>query len=155
MALQVNINSYVDVAEADTYFSTRYGSGSWDLLDPASKESALISATSLVDKYCVWSGAKTDPAQPLEFPRNGDTEVPQAIKDAQCELTLSVIAAGTVVAETEAPLKSLKAGDVTLVWNDSYLSTNSMYNSYVRSFLDGYCDPTASSGSSTARVIRT
>lgn len=30
-----------------------------------------------------YSGAKTDPLQELEFPRNGDTEVPASIKKAQ------------------------------------------------------------------------
>lgn len=30
-----------------------------------------------------YSGTKTDPVQELEFPRNGDTEVPTSIKKAQ------------------------------------------------------------------------
>lgn len=35
-----------------------------------------------------YSGSKTDPNQPLEFPRNGETEVPAAIGTAQMQAAL-------------------------------------------------------------------
>lgn len=44
MALIVGTNSWVTVAEADTYFATKWGASAWATLPNASKESLLITA---------------------------------------------------------------------------------------------------------------
>jgi len=47
----------------------------------------LTLALDYIDRQ-TYSGYKTDPNQELDFPRNGDTEVPQGILNAQMEAAL-------------------------------------------------------------------
>lgn len=152
MALVVGTNSYVTVAEADTYFGDRFGADDWLALTEEVKEQLLISAMPLLETYCDWSGEKTDDEQVLEFPRNGDTVVPQAIKNGQCELALAVNTAGGVTSSSSANLKVLKADTVQMEWMDNITKVQPYYNDYVISFLKGYC---SSVGNGTARVLRT
>jgi len=44
MALTVGVNSWVTVAQADTYFSEKFGASAWATLASATKEQLLISA---------------------------------------------------------------------------------------------------------------
>lgn len=156
MTITVGENSYVDVAYADTYFTTRVGGAAWLDLTPEEKESALLTAMPYLENYCQWQGDKTDPEQALQWPRNGDTEVPANIKNAQCEFALSLHQAGGVATTTSAALKRLKADTVELEWMDSVTMTNSLYNSYTTVLLNGLCVPgTAQGGSGCASVIRT
>jgi hypothetical protein len=62
-------NSYVDVSEADAYFSTRLGSGAWAAADESDKEAALVTATMLLDQI-EWLGIPISYSQPLAFPRS-------------------------------------------------------------------------------------
>ena len=153
MALVVDDNSYVDSTEADAYFTDRYGSESWFALTAASKDSCLISACAVLDMYCVWSGEKTDPAQLLEFPRNGDTEVSKDIKDAQCEIALAVIANGGPVALPSNALVRLKADTAELQWHDSASTSQPLYNPLVTGYLKPYCSANIT-GSGSAGVVR-
>ena len=51
MALTVGTNSWVTVAEADTYFSTEWGAAAtWAALETAQKESLLISAFNFIQR---------------------------------------------------------------------------------------------------------
>lgn len=155
MPIVVDTNSYVDIAAADAYFVDRYGSAAWDALTDPDKESALLSAMPMLEGYCTWSGEKTDDAQALEFPRDGDTEVPQDIKNAQCELGLSVVNAGGPTGVSSAPLKRLKADTAELEWMDNYTKEQVYFNSYVTGFLDGYCEAgTTGGGTGDNSVIR-
>jgi len=87
VALTVGINSYLTVVEASAYLDRRLRTGAWDAAvlwyDDAAK--ALMHACILLEGL-PWTGDKTDPDQALAFPRDGETDVPTAIKDAQCEL---------------------------------------------------------------------
>lgn len=93
--LIVGENSYVSVAEADTFFSNYLYSDTWEATDEETKKKALITATSMLDINFIWWGIKTDPDQTLDFPRtstvynigcgNNDPEnIPKEIKDATC-----------------------------------------------------------------------
>ena len=102
MALTVGTNSYINVANADTYFEHMIHADSWRAADDTVKENALITATSWLDRQD-WEGEKYQdaPAQVLDFPRSGlidsegnavdETAVPQEIFDATCELGLILI----------------------------------------------------------------
>lgn len=118
MSLQVGVNSYLDVAAADVYFSDRLGAEAWAALWAQQKSQALITATRRLDRL-PFLGAKKDQAQALQFPRcypptglplisspNGvddlpygagwycEGDVPQAIKDAVCEEALALVSVG-------------------------------------------------------------
>lgn len=99
MALTVGTNSYISRADASTYFTDSLRNSSWTALSDSTKDQSLVTATRMLDRQ-VWMGEKTLPSQSLQWPRTGVTDaygdavdsviVPQAIKDACCELALSL-----------------------------------------------------------------
>lgn len=82
--------TYVYVPEADDYFNTVLGTAQWDLSSEEDKEKALKMATRAIDRLS-FKGSKTDETQVLEFPRDGETQVPAAIKIACCEEAFCLI----------------------------------------------------------------
>ncbi|RLC88516.1 MAG: hypothetical protein DRJ03_02595 [Chloroflexi bacterium] len=118
--ITVGVDTYVTVLEADTYFAARYGYESWALLDEPTKEKALISAAQQLDLQCAWYGSRVDDEQLLAFPRTPDADpVPQAIKDAQCEIAFAITTTGSTSTDGGDPLTELKAGSVTLKFEAS------------------------------------
>ena len=81
-------DSYVTVAEADTYNAIRPSQSIWAALSDSEKEQRLVAASDYLGSQYIFTGKKTDPNQPREFPRNGATEIPTAIKKAVFELAL-------------------------------------------------------------------
>ena len=81
-------DSYVTVAEADAYNAIRPSAQTWAALSESEKEQRLVAASDYLDSQHIFTGKKTDPIQPREFPRNGETDVPMAIKKAVFELAL-------------------------------------------------------------------
>ena len=81
-------DSYVTVAEADAYNAIRPSQSIWAALSDSEKEQRLVAASDYLDSQYIFTGKKTDPNQPREFPRNGSTEIPTAIKKAVFELAL-------------------------------------------------------------------
>lgn len=67
-----NAESYISVAAADTYHTSR-GAASWLLLTVTDKENALRRATDfMVGRYRLrWKGARTTFRQALDWPRQG------------------------------------------------------------------------------------
>ncbi|WP_434033588.1 DnaT-like ssDNA-binding protein [Cupriavidus sp. a3] len=81
-------NSYVSVAEADSYHGDR-GNANWSAA--TTKEAALINATSYVDSLYRFQGLRASDTQALEWPRAGVTGIPKRLKDAVCELALRAL----------------------------------------------------------------
>jgi hypothetical protein len=82
--------SYATEAEADAYFRSSPSRRDWFAEDAEDRRAALAEATRHVDTYR-FSGAKSDPYQDLEFPRDGDTEVPNPVKASACEQALYLL----------------------------------------------------------------
>jgi DnaT-like ssDNA binding protein len=89
MALTVG-TSYVTMAEAAGFMARRLRTEAWDTAPDFVREKSLKHAALLLDGL-PWAGDKTDEDQALAFPRDGSEEVPQAIKDAQTELALTLL----------------------------------------------------------------
>lgn len=91
-------DSYVAVADADTYWAGRVNAADWAKLSTTQKEAALREACQYLDVAYKWIGKRLWIAQPLYWPRlfylaNDDQRVepntiPQQVKNAQCELAL-------------------------------------------------------------------
>ena len=118
-------NSYLAVADADTYHTDR-GNSAWTGTD-AVKQAALIKATAYLDAHYTWStGVKYDDDNGLAWPRSGAIDkhgysidgdvIPQAVLDATAELALIVIGGTELAAALERPLKKVKAGAVETEW---------------------------------------
>lgn len=79
----VGTNSYVTEAELETYATDR------GITLTGDTSVLLVNAWDYVDLQD-YSGSKTDDAQAMEFPRNGDTEVPYNIERAQMEAAILI-----------------------------------------------------------------
>ena len=102
----VGTDTYVTLSEASAYLGRRLRTGAWDAAAPTVKETALTHACLLLEAL-PWAGHRWDRAQTLAFPRifhheghharwhhyplAGPVLVPQAVKDAQCELALALL----------------------------------------------------------------
>jgi len=107
MSLEVGVNSYVTENEADTYFDDRYNGSDWG--EVPDTEIALVSAADLLDSAFSWYNDKTESTQDLEFPRNEETDVPQKVKNAQCELALEIhLSEGAVLLQVPKLIKTDK-----------------------------------------------
>lgn len=153
MPLVVNENSYVTVLEADDYFSDRFGKEAWAA--ETNKEGALISAAQFLDLACSWYNSPCEVDQKMAFPRIPDCpNVPQAVKDAQCEIAFSMVSSGGSETGAEPEMKKLKAGSVEMEWFESGVTNSSLMPDISKALLSSYGDCSASSlaGGST-RII--
>src|SRR5690606_6474937 len=89
---------YVTVQEADSYCSLRLDTTSWlDYSDDA-KQKAIYMATERIDRL-KYRGCKS--GTNLEFPRNGDTVIPIAIKKACCLIAFQLLDGRDIELEIE------------------------------------------------------
>ena len=63
-----SMNSYVTVAEADDYFSAKFGAEGWADLEQVTKEALLYEATNILETF-QFDGQRTVRTQPLKWPR--------------------------------------------------------------------------------------
>lgn len=62
-------NSYVTVAEADSYFSDSFGRSLWAQTSSGDREAAVITASRYLDQYMTWMGHRSTSEQAMEWPR--------------------------------------------------------------------------------------
>lgn len=87
----VSITPYCTLEEAQTYFDdVRLDADAWDDSESLKQLKALKAATLSIDRLS-FIGKKTTSTQLYEFPRDGDTLVPDEIKRACCELALAFL----------------------------------------------------------------
>ena len=136
MAFEQGTNSYAAVEDADAYFADRFQAESWFDLELTDKQKVLVSGTDFVDSLCTWNGDKADVDQPLEFPRDSDTVVPNDILVALYEICLEIVKQGKVsfVASSDS-IKTLKAGPATLSFYEKLTNPLTIVNSLAKSKL--------------------
>lgn len=79
--------AYISISAASDYFANRLNTDAWDDADEADCEKALLMATDAIDRLN-FLGEKADSAQENQFPRLGDSTVPQDIQEACAELAM-------------------------------------------------------------------
>lgn len=95
-------NSYITVAEANTYYTDHMKYDQWDSISDADKSTALVMATMYLDQYFIWNGTRTTSTQALCWPRyevvdieNDDDiendEIPTNLKRAISEMALHLV----------------------------------------------------------------
>lgn len=148
--IEVNVNSYITIEEADSYFSSRLGADFWAELEESTKEKALITATKKIDRL-TFIGWKKSLKQPLQFPRvyysgfcyNGlqIADVPQAIKDAVCEEALTTLqyiennSEEVYNGAVDGNYQSIKLGDASITYGSSGVSGGSSMDGTTRNLL--------------------
>jgi hypothetical protein len=133
MTLTVNTNSYVSVAEADTYLETRIDSANWTAASDELKDSALVTATSIVDDHA-WIGSAVSSSQALAWPRNnaiyndtrlglnitfGNTIIPTQVKEAVYEQALHLIDNEDLLQGKTQTFESISIGSISISDSDS------------------------------------
>jgi hypothetical protein len=128
MALVLNTNSYVTIAQADSYFETRIDSSEWESSDDETKEQALVTATQLIDERH-WIGAAVSSSQALAWPRKNaiyydprlgqqitiaNNEVPSQVKIAVYEQALHLVQNEDLIAQKIQTFESISVGSISL-----------------------------------------
>jgi len=145
MALVLNTNSYVEIADADTYFETRIDSAEWTSATDEIKEQALVTASQLVDNHA-WIGSAVSSSQALAWPRknaiyNDDrlglqvtiaqNEIPSRVKTAVYEQALHLVNNEDLLAGTTQTFESISVGSISLTDSNSDVTRTSISPSVV------------------------
>ena len=116
-----NANSYLTLAEAETYFDDRLNISAWQDTDADNRTRALLHAAQRLEREN-WLGDRATTTQRLAWPRIGvakveeyeSDEIPQQIKDAQCELALHLLANGAAPGAGNSRVKSFSADGLSV-----------------------------------------
>lgn len=119
MALVVGTDTYVTEAELTAYATAR-----GITILASNKEIILLKAMDYIEIQSYW-GTKTDPDQELEFPRNGDTVIPEKIKTAQIVTALLIDSGEDMFPTSEQAVKKEKVDIIEIEYQDF---TNSLKN---------------------------
>lgn len=124
-------NSYGSLAEAEAYFASRLYADAWtSVLSDDVKRQALITATHRLEEL-PWRGTPTAIAQRLAWPMIGEidlrgdlvrsNEIPEAVKIAQFETALDLLAVGKDPGATDplANFAALKVGPIAIQLRDT------------------------------------
>jgi len=161
-------NSYVTLAEANSYFETVPSSTNWDNKSDDNKNRALIAATRWIDTL-VYYGDRCDDDQALKFPRTNYqvdgvelacTLIPQNIKYAQYELAFALANETDAIigsSGTDGNFEEVKLGDIQVKYNTKSQGTGSVNNvfdvyAWLQSYLGAYV--LGGAGSFQLRVVR-
>lgn len=126
-----NSNSYVTVAEADTYNENHYYGSAWAALSDENKKRAMIFATRLLDEQVDWNGTprkSTDTSisdhQALRWPRNSVVDsdgyavdhktIPEWLKNSCSELARYLSANDRTAEPSTAGFSKLQVGSVSV-----------------------------------------
>ena len=163
-----NSNSYVTLAEANSYFETVPDSSTWTDKTDDAKNRALISACRWIDSLNYY-GDRCDEEQALKWPRNNYevddvelvcTAIPNGIKYAQYELARALANETDSLTGnkgTDGNIEEVKLGEIEVKYAKSSQGTGTVNNVFdvypwLQSYLGPYCS--GGSGSYQVRVMR-
>ena len=161
-------NSYVTLAEANSYFETVPDSSTWTNKTDDQKNRSLIAATRWIDSF-VFYGDRCDSGQALKFPRNNYqvdgvelacSTIPNNIKYAQYELSRALAndtEAMTGVSGKDGNFEEVALGDLRVKYNTASQGTGSVNNimdvyPWLQSYLGAYM--LGGAGAFQMRVVR-
>ena len=161
-------NSYVTLAEANTYFETVPDSSTWTDKTDDQKNRALIDATRWIDNLNFY-GTRCDNGQALKFPRNNYqvddvelscTTIPNNIKYAQYELARALANDTDAITGTtgkDGNFEEVALGDLRVKYNTESQGTGSINNildvyPWLQSYLGAYM--LGGAGTFQMRVVR-
>jgi hypothetical protein len=119
-------NSYCSLAEANAYHDGRGFVATWTNATVASKTTALLWATRLLDEQYCWSGSPVLSTQALGWPRYSaydrhgyavaSTIVPTAVKDATAELARQLLDNDRVAQADDGQPSSVSLGSASVTY---------------------------------------
>ncbi len=154
-----NADSYVSVAQADSYVSDTFFSGEWVTNDTTTKEKLLKNATRLIDSFFDFNGEKSVATSSLRWPRTGVYDkdgieissalVPKGIIFATIEMAIALQANNFVGENESRGVSSVKVDAIEIQFerSEKTLKIPSSVTHYIRGL--GY----ASVGSRVGNLI--
>lgn len=118
----VSSDSYVTLAQADTYHLSRGRETAWADLDAEQKEPALREATAYLDARYQWRGVRNTSTQALGWPRAGvlidgyvcpTSSLPRQLTEACCELALKALTEDLFADADAQYVESVTVGPIT------------------------------------------
>ena len=163
-----NSNSYVTLAEANSYFETVPNSSTWTDKTDDAKNRALISSCRWIDSLNYY-GDRCEEEQALKWPRNNYevdnvelvcTAIPSSIKYAQYELARALANETDAITGnkgTDGNIEEVKLGEIEVKYSQSSQGTGTVNNIFdvypwLQSYLGAYC--LGGSGSYQVRLVR-
>lgn len=132
-------NSFATEAEADAYLEGRLNSDAWWDADAADRRKALVEAARELNNL-PWLGTRTDATQVMEWPRDrvrdpdtpisdpgqdypyyADDVVPDRVKDAQVELALEFLRAGSTDLAVRDPQLDVQSEGISGATSTQYV----------------------------------
>lgn len=155
----ITANSYVTVAEANSYFDGSYGRPLWTAASEDEKASLVISASRYLDQMMTWIGTPTNPEQSMWWPCDNAVignmtlskiSIPVKIKIAVFELAYFMLESGAALSFTDQTIDSVKVGTIRVEFTKN--STDAGLPTFVEAMLGGFGSPVLY-GSNAARSI--
>lgn len=113
-------NSYVTLAQADTYLRARDRATTWDALDAQTKAGRLIMATAYLDAAVQWAGEINTSIQALGWPRTGAVDkhgralASNAVPTAVAHAVIEIAQAGDITTERSRAATVKTVGPITV-----------------------------------------
>ena len=157
-----NADSFMTVAEADSYYATNLYSTTWVGSTTDNKEKALKMATRILDEKVAWVGTRATSTQALGWGRTdvtwdgttvSSTTVPIQIKNATAEFAGELLVSDLTANAEGKGLNSLKVGDITLDFDKN--DTAGVMPEIVHEMLRGWGTIYARAKFGTVPVVRT
>ena len=157
-----NADSFMTVAEADSYYATNLYSTTWVGSTTDNKEKALKMATRILDEKVAWVGTRATSTQALGWGRTdvswdgtivSSTTVPIQIKNATAEFAGELLVSDLTANAQGKGLNSLKVGDITLDFDKN--DTAGVMPEIVQEMLRGWGTIYARAKFGTVPVVRT
>lgn len=145
MTLTVGTNSYVSEADSNTYFTTRIDSANWTSATGELKESALVTATQIIDNNA-WIGAAVSSTQALAWPRKnaiyfdnrlghqitfGTSDTPNLVKIAVYEQALHILDNEDLLQGKIQTYESISVGSISLSDSNNDVGRVSITPAYI------------------------
>ncbi len=155
-------NSFITVAEADTYWATNLYATNWDGATTANKEKALKMATRILDEKVAWVGTRATSTQALGWGRTdvtwdgttiSSTTMPIQIQSATAQFAGDLLGSNLTANAEGKGLNSLKVGDITLDFDKN--DTAGVMPEIVQEMLRGWGTIYARAKFGTVPVVRT
>lgn len=158
VTITVGTNSYISLADANTYFNARLYCDAWTTSTDDNKSKALLMATAKIDRQRL-KGEKVDDSQTLQFPREifvgrnymdayrgegwyTEDAISQDVKNATCEEALKILQNGASANQRlelqQQGVKRFKLGNLEEEYNGTSSTVEKLLSLEARLYLKKY-----------------
>ena len=149
MALEQYVNCYVSLEEAEEYFDTRIDAAAWFAADTEDKESALVTATLILDEN-QFIGVAVSSDQSLGWPRSGamyldpklglwieipEDEIPARLQKAVFEQAYHLLTNENLLDGKSQNFEEISVGSISIKDSNSDTTRTPMVNGLAKKLL--------------------